>query len=143
MFHPLFFNFASHVLKHCISELLDVQEDLGSESRPTFQGLQKAIFDTSHKLSFDLLTHFKEIDSIKSICSSLRSVFSWSDPVDTFAFDDGGHNSLLVRFLKEVLHADKCEYLFKIMYDSSALKDSRDQIGRTVARVLIKAIKIV
>ena len=29
------------------------------------------------------------------------------------------------------------------MYDSTALKDVRIQIGRTVARVLVKAIKIV
>jgi len=80
---------------------------------------------------------------MKSIFSSLRSVFSWSDPVETFGKEAAGHESLLLRFLKEVLHADKCEYLFKIMYDSAALKDTRDQVGRTVARVLIKAIKIV
>lgn len=29
------------------------------------------------------------------------------------------------------------------MYDSTALKDVRDQIGRTVARALIKAMKII
>jgi hypothetical protein len=29
------------------------------------------------------------------------------------------------------------------MYDSTALKDVRNQVGRTIARVLIKAIKII
>ena len=42
-----------------------------------------------------------------------------------------------------MLHNDKCEYLFKIMWDSTAAKEVREQIGRTVARVLTKAIKIV
>ena len=142
VFHPLFFTFASQVLKHVTSNLLDMEDDYGPESKAVFKGLQKALYDTGYKLSFDLLTHFKELDSIKAICSSLRSVFSWSDPAESFGKDTESP-SLLVRFLKEALHADKCEYLFKIMYDSSALKDVRDQIGRTVARVLVKAMKLV
>lgn len=49
--------------------------------------LQEALYNTAFKLSFDLLAHFKEIDSLKSICSSLRSVFSWSDTVEHFGID--------------------------------------------------------
>ena len=79
---------------------------------------------------------------MKSICSSVRSVFSWSDPIETFG-KDPENPSLIVKFIKDVLHEDKCEYLFKVMYDSTALKDVRDQCGRTVARVLIKALKII
>lgn len=45
--------------------------------------------------------------------------------------------------MKELLHADKCEYIFKIMYDSTASREVRDQVGRTVARVLVKALKII
>ena len=79
---------------------------------------------------------------MKSICSSVRSVFSWSDPIETFGMDPE-KPSLIVKFIKDVLHEDKCEYLFKIMYDSTALKDVRDQCGRTVARVLVKALKLI
>ena len=63
--------------------------------------------------------------------------------METFGKDVKNNPSLLISFIKDVLHADKCEYLFKIMYDSTALKDVRDQCGRTVARVLVKGIKLV
>jgi len=56
---------------------------------------------------------------------------------------DTENPSLLVNFIKDVLHEDKCEYLFKIMYDSTALKDVRSQCGRTVARVVTKALKLI
>jgi len=97
--------------------------------------------ETGHKLSFDLLSHFKEVDSIKSICSTVRSVFSWSDPVSKFGTSE--KPSLLFNFIKTVLHDDKCEYFFKIMWDGNASKDVREHIGRTVSRALLKAIKIV
>ena len=74
--------------------------------------------ETGHKLSFDLLSHFKEADTTKAICSSLRSVFSWSDSIEKFGRDESP--SLLFNFIKKVLHEDKCEYLFKIMYDSTS-----------------------
>ena len=125
VFHPLFFTFASSVLKHVTSELLDQEDDYGPESKAVFKALQEALFNTGFKLSFDLLAHFKEIDSLKSICSSLRSVFSWSDPVEHFGLDQSG-DSLLINFLQQALNTDKCEYFFKIMYDSTALKDVRD-----------------
>jgi len=78
---------------------------------------------------------------MKSICSSVRSIFSFSDPVKEFGLT--GRPSLLLSFVKDVLHADKCQYFFKLMWDSSASKDTRDSIGRTVARALVKAIKVV
>ena len=99
------------------------------------------MIDTGHKLSFNLLSHYKENETIRSICSSLRSVFSWSDPSEKFGTTDDP--SLLLSFVKDVLHKDSCEYLFKIMYDSVATKEVRASIGRTVARVLSKAIKLV
>ena len=71
----------------------------------------------------------------------MRSVFSWSDPIKKFGTTD--EPSLLLWFIKEVLHTDSCEYLFRIMYDSAASKDVRKHIGRTVARALGKAIKII
>ena len=84
VFHPLFFTFASHILKHVTKDLLDCEDDYGPESKQIFKDLQKVLYESGYKLSFDLLTHFKELDSIKSICSSLRSVFSWSDTVENF-----------------------------------------------------------
>ena len=94
-----------------------------------------------HKLSFDLLSHFKDVDSTKSICSSLRSVFSWSDPVKEFGLCE--RPSLLHSFIKKVLHEDQCSYFFKIMYDSHSSSTVRDSIGRTVCRVITKGIKLV
>lgn len=113
------------MLKHCTAELLDQEEDYGPEQKAVFKTLQNSLYETGYKLSFDLLTHFKDLDSMKSICSSVRSVFSWSDPIETFGIDPE-KPSLIVKFIKDVLHEDKCEYLFKIMYDSTALKDVRD-----------------
>mmetsp|Transcript_15532 Transcript_15532/g.21044 ORF Transcript_15532/g.21044 Transcript_15532/m.21044 type:complete len:115 (+) Transcript_15532:1354-1698(+) len=99
------------------------------------------MLDSGHKLSFDLLSHFKEGDSIRSICSSVRSIFSWSDHISEFGKSD--KPSLLFNFIKSVLHEDKCEYFFKLLWDSTATKDVRDHIGRTIVRVILKAIKIV
>lgn len=96
--------------------------------------------DTGHKLSFDLLSHFKEADSLKQICSSTRSVFSWSDEISEFGKHD--RPSLLFNFIKKVLHEDKCQYLFKIMWEGNASLATRENIGRTVVRSLLKAIKI-
>lgn len=140
VFHPLFFSFTTTLLKHCTADLLDQEDDCSPEDKPVFEQLQRNIYEASQKLSFDLLTHFKDIEATKQVCSSLRSVFSWSDPIEKFGFKQG---SLLVTFIRDVLHKDKCEYLFKIMHDSHTTKDVRDQIGRTVARALIKGIKVV
>lgn len=76
------------------------------------------------KASLDLLSHFKDTESLKSICSSLRSIFSWSDKISTFGKTE--QPSLILEFIKKVLHEDKCEYLNKIMWDSQALKDVRE-----------------
>ena len=56
--------------------------------RETFNSLQKEMLTTGHKLSFDLLSHFREVESMKKICSSVRSVFSWSDPAELFGKED-------------------------------------------------------
>jgi len=39
VFHPLFFNFASLLLKHCTAELLDQEDDYGPDQKATFADL--------------------------------------------------------------------------------------------------------
>jgi len=96
---------------------------------------------SGQKLTFDLLSHASnQVDPMKSICSSVRSVFSFSDPTSEFGTKD--HPSLLVNFIKTVLHDDKCEYLFKIMWEGNASREVRDNIGITIEEILSKAIKV-
>ena len=98
------------------------------------------MIDSGHKLCFDLLSHYKDVESIKSSSSTVRNVFSWSDTIERFGIDE--QPSILFNFIKTVLHDDKCEYFFKIMWDGNASKDVREYIGRTVSRALLKGIKI-
>ena len=103
--------------------------------------IKKLMYETSHKLSFDLLSHYKDCEAMKDICSSLRSVFSWSDPISKFGTLE--EPSLIFDFIKTVLFDDKCEYFFKIMWEGNAAKKVRESIGKTVVRALHKGIKIV
>ena len=48
-----------------------------------------------------------------------------------------------MHFIKTALYNDKCEYFFKIMWDSNSGSQARDNIQRIVTRALIKGIKLV
>lgn len=45
IFHPLFFNFTTTLLKHCTANLLDQEDDCSPSQKPVFSQLQRNIYE--------------------------------------------------------------------------------------------------
>jgi hypothetical protein len=86
MFNPVFFGFIRILLKYLTSEILDLEDDAPSDEIATiYRPIQSCILEIGQKVAFDMLTHFEKDEVSNSICSSVRSVFSFSDPIKQFA----------------------------------------------------------
>ena len=141
MFNPVFFGFIQALLRHITATVLDLEDDAPEDALTVFRPIQAAVLEIGEKVVFDMLTHSERDTFSKSICSSMRSIFSFSDPVADFG-KDPSTPSLLLEYLKKNYLSDQCAYFFRVMYESNANKNAKDHIARTTARAVCKAIKI-
>jgi len=85
-----------------------------AEQKPYLNQMKNLALQIGQKVSFDLISHFDKNDSMLPICSSMRTVFMFSDQSFTLKDEEP---SILQGFLDEYYLKDQCAKFLDIMWN--------------------------